>query len=229
MGNAAMDNVLTSAQCEFASQQSSDAQMNVPAAGTDHAATDSPPRAVRNRLPDERISVTHKFSVGGQEGYITVGLYPDHQPGEIFITMAKEGSTLSGFISSFAQSISIGLQHGVPLRLYCEKFSHTRFEPSGWTGNPEIGYANSVMDYIFRWLHLRFGSAGPKSLALSELLPLSSGNKQLQVPAPVARPDPAVNDLQSSDAPSCRHCGSITKRNGSCYVCINCGSTSGCS
>src|SRR5882672_11325840 len=116
----------------------------------------SPPAAVRNRLPDERISVTHKFEIGGHEGYITVGLYPDRQPGELFITMAKEGSTVSGLISSFAQAISIGLQHGVPLKLFCEKFAHTRFEPSGWSGNPDIGHASSIMDYIFRWLQLRF-------------------------------------------------------------------------
>lgn len=188
--------------------------------------TGSPPRALRNRLPDERISLTHKFSVGGQEGYITVGLYPDHQPGEIFITMAKEGSTLSGFISSFAQAISIGLQHGVPLRLFCEKFSHTRFEPSGWTGNPEIGYANSVMDYIFRWLHLKFGNNAQDANGLSEG-PGSSADRQRQPHEASSRP--AVADFQSGDAPSCRHCGSITKRNGSCYACINCGSTTGCS
>ena len=123
----------------------------------------SPPRAVRSHLPDERVSITHKFSVGGHEGYITVGLYPDHQPGEIFITMAKEGSTVSGLISSFAQALSIALQHGVPLKLFCDKFSHTRFEPSGWTGNPEIGQASSVMDYIFRWLRLRFCGRYPRA------------------------------------------------------------------
>ena len=210
MGNAVVDNVLT------------DTQTKVPAAGTDHPATDSPPRAVRNRLPDERASVTHKFSVGGQEGYITVGLYPDRQPGELFITMAKEGSTLSGFISSFAQAISIGLQHGVPLRLYCEKFSHTRFEPSGWTGSSEIGYATSVMDYIFRWLQLRFGGDGPKRA--TEMLPSSAGCKPLKT---LAQTSCAARE--SSDAPGCRICGSITKRNGSCYVCTNCGSTTGCS
>ncbi len=115
-----------------------------------------PPRAVRHRLPGERASVTHKFAFSGHEGYITVGLYPTGQPGEIFIRMAKEGSTVSGMMDSFATSISIALQHGVPLKLLCHKFAHTRFEPSGWTGNPQIGMATSLMDYIFRWLDLRF-------------------------------------------------------------------------
>jgi ribonucleoside-diphosphate reductase alpha chain len=116
----------------------------------------APPRAVRHRLPGERASVTHKFSLSGHEGYITVGLYPTGQPGEIFIKMAKEGSTVSGMMDSFATSISIALQHGVPLKVLCHKFAHTRFEPSGWTGNPQIGLATSLMDYIFRWLDLRF-------------------------------------------------------------------------
>jgi ribonucleoside-diphosphate reductase alpha chain len=116
----------------------------------------APPRAVRHRLPGERASVTHKFALGGHEGYITVGLYPNGSPGEIFIRMAKEGSTVSGLMDSFATAISISLQHGVPLRVLCEKFAHTRFEPSGWTGNPEIGYAKSIMDYIFRWIQMRF-------------------------------------------------------------------------
>src|SRR5438093_1440734 len=115
-----------------------------------------PPRAVRHKLPEERMSVTHKFNIGGHEGYITVGLYPDGSPGEIFITMAKEGSTVSGLMDSFALAVSIALQHGVPLKLLCEKFAHTRFEPSGWTNNTEIGFAKSIMDYIFRWLQLRF-------------------------------------------------------------------------
>ncbi|MDR3742323.1 MAG: vitamin B12-dependent ribonucleotide reductase, partial [Terracidiphilus sp.] len=115
-----------------------------------------PPRAVRHRLQDERASITHKFSIAGHEGYITVGLYPNSQPGEIFIKMAKEGSTVSGLMDAFATSISLALQHGVPLKVLCEKFAHTRFEPSGWTGNEQIGYAKSLMDYIFRWLNLRF-------------------------------------------------------------------------
>ena len=115
-----------------------------------------PPRAVRHRLQEERASVTHKFSIAGHEGYITVGIYPNGQPGEIFIRMAKEGSTVSGLMDAFATSVSLALQHGVPLKVLCEKFAHTRFEPSGWTGNEQIGYAKSLMDYMFRWLNLRF-------------------------------------------------------------------------
>ncbi len=116
----------------------------------------APPRAVRHKLQEERASITHKFKVGDHEGYITVGMYPNGEPGELFVTMAKEGSTVSGLMDSFALAVSIALQHGVPLKLFCEKFAHTRFEPSGWSGNPDIGYAKSIMDYIFRWLQLRF-------------------------------------------------------------------------
>ena len=116
----------------------------------------APPRAIRHRLQEERASLTHKFSIAGHEGYITVGMYPNGQPGEIFIRMAKEGSTVSGLMDAFATSVSLALQHGVPLKVLCEKFAHTRFEPSGWTGNEQIGYAKSLMDYMFRWLNLRF-------------------------------------------------------------------------
>jgi hypothetical protein len=119
--------------------------------GTRAAETDGPP-AVRRRLPDERHSLTHHFSVGGQGGYVTVGLYEDDLPGELFIRMAKEGSTVSGLMDSFATAVSLALQYGVPLRVLCDKFSHTRFEPSGWSGNPKIGYAKSLTDYLFRWL-----------------------------------------------------------------------------
>src|SRR6266705_1382181 len=129
-----------------------------------------PPRAVRHKLPEERMSVTHKFNIGGHEGYITVGLYTDVSPGEIFITMAKEGSTVSGLMDSFALAVSIALQHGVPLKLLCEKFAHTRFEPSGWTNNTEIGFAKSIMDYIFRWLQLRF-LTGQQQLLFENLRP----------------------------------------------------------
>jgi ribonucleoside-diphosphate reductase alpha chain len=132
-----------------------------------------PPRAVRHRLPGERASVTHKFELSGHEGYITVGLYPSGQPGEIFIRMAKEGSTVSGMMDSFATSVSIALQHGVPLQLLCNKFAHTRFEPSGWTGNPQIRMATSLMDYIFRWLDLRFHS-GTQLALFSGLIPQAS-------------------------------------------------------
>jgi ribonucleoside-diphosphate reductase alpha chain len=263
----------------------------------------APPRAVRHRLQDERASITHKFAIAGHEGYVTVGLYPNGQPGEIFIKMAKEGSTISGLMDAFATSVSIALQHGVPLKVLCEKFAHTRFEPSGWTGNPQIGYAKSLMDYIFKWLNLRFLSGTQLSLFASltphaEQLPappvmipetedeeddaMQQGQlaklaeqvaKRLnQVSTPVVgnqgvsgggiapsvhsasdfssgasaaaelTPAPTMNDrgifhaadamrdmYEMGDAPSCSTCGAIMVRNGSCYRCMSCGSTSGCS
>jgi ribonucleoside-diphosphate reductase alpha chain len=113
-------------------------------------------RPLRRRLPDERRAITHHFSIAGQEGYLTVGVYDDGLPGEIFVRMAKEGSTISGLMDSIATVVSLALQHGVPLDVLCAKFSHTRFEPSGWSGNPKIGYATSLMDYLFRWMELKF-------------------------------------------------------------------------
>src|SRR6202035_342495 len=144
----------------------------------------APPRAVRHRLPAERASVTHKFGLAGHEGYITVGLYPNGQPGEIFIRMAKEGSTVSGLMDSFATAVSLALQHGVPLRVLCEKFAHTRFEPSGWTGNEQIGYAKSIMDYIFRWIQIRFLSGHQLDL-FSGLAPQSQSQAHGQISVPV--------------------------------------------
>ena len=152
---------------------------------------------MRHRLQEERASITHKFSIAGHEGYITVGLYPNGQPGEIFIRMAKEGSTVSGLMDAFATSISLALQHGVPLRVLCEKFAHTRFEPSGWTGNEQIGYAKSLMDYIFRWLNLRFLSG--------EQLTLFAG---LAPQAPQLPESPTI--LPETDAG--RRCRSRTSR-----------------
>ena len=140
----------------------------------------APPRAVRHRLPAERMSITHKFGIGGHEGYITVGLYPNGAPGEIFIRMAKEGSTISGLMDSFATAISMALQHGVPLKVLVEKFAHTRFEPSGWTGSEELGYAKSIMDYLFRWMQLRFLSG--------QQLDLFANLKQPTLAAASARP-----------------------------------------
>src|SRR5919198_6461842 len=118
---------------------------------------------VRRRLPDERQAIVHHFNVGGYEGYLTVGLYDDGQPGEIFITTAKEGSTVSGLMDCFATAVSLALQYGVGLEVLCSKFSHTRFEPSGWSGNADIGYAKSLIDYIFRWLALKFLPRDPSS------------------------------------------------------------------
>ncbi len=254
----------------------------------------APPRAMRHRLPDERLSITHKFSVGGHEGYLTVGLYKDGMPGELFITMAKEGSTVSGLMDSFACATSLALQHGVPLKLMCEKFAHTRFEPSGWSHNQDIGYAKSIMDYIFRWLQLRFltgqqqalfdglrpkyvnapppgvpdenGYGTDKSITgviLSDPEhregeskdPYSGSNpSQFVIPGAAGAPplsagisgqggkaglsgprghhhaSDALQDLiEMGDSPSCPVCGAIMTRNGSCYRCMSCGSTSGCS
>jgi ribonucleoside-diphosphate reductase alpha chain len=204
-----------------------------------------PPVAQRHRLPAERASYTHKFKVGNHEGYITVGLYPDGMPGEIFITMAKEGSTVSGVMDCFATAISVALQHGVPLRLLCEKFKHTRFEPSGWTGNPDINYASSMMDYIFRWLELRFltgqqgelfANFGKKSVEASAApaevsAPSSELTAKGQEPRAgyVHAADALKDVVDMGDAPSCHVCGAIMTRNGSCFRCMSCGSTSGCS
>lgn len=255
----------------------------------------APPRAVRHRLPAERASVTHKFSIAGHEGYLTVGLYPNQCPGEIFIRMAKEGSTISGLMDAFATAISLALQHGVPLKVLCEKFAHTRFEPSGWTGNPEIGFAKSIMDYIFRWIQIRFLSGHQldlfAGLAASASIPVQGsvnapGNtvvttaeapllssfaegggsaSAFSIPEYADRTPPQSGiapDLQASsgltgnaelttdtfadrgiyhaadamkdlydmgDSPSCATCGAIMTRSGSCYRCMSCGGTSGCS
>jgi ribonucleoside-diphosphate reductase alpha chain len=204
-----------------------------------------PPRSVRHKLQEERRSVTHKFNIGGHEGYIIVGLYPSGEPGEIFIKMAKEGSTVSGLMDSFALAVSIALQHGVSLKLYCEKFAHTRFEPSGWSNNPDIGYAKSIMDYIFRWLQLRF-LTGQQQFLFENLRPRSAplptvegGSQTGTVPQPTENRDLRTGSVHAADAlssvvdlgdaPSCSFCGAIMTRNGSCYRCMSCGSTSGCS
>ncbi|HTA70193.1 MAG TPA: vitamin B12-dependent ribonucleotide reductase [Bryobacteraceae bacterium] len=178
-------------------------------------------RPVRRKLPDERQSLTHKFSIGGHEGYITVGLYEDGTPGEVFISMAKEGSTISGLMDSFATSISYALQYGVPLKFFVDKFSHVRFEPSGWTGNPQVPYAKSIMDYIFRWMGTKF--LGPE-YAISE-----AGNAQVLRPTEPEPQQALPFDPSVSDAPLCSECGGLMTRNGSCYKCENCGGTSGCS
>jgi ribonucleoside-diphosphate reductase alpha chain len=210
-----------------------------------------PPRAVRHKLQAERRSITHKFNVGGHEGYITVGLYPDDSVGEIFITMAKEGSTVSGLMDSFSCAVSIALQHGVPLKLLCEKFAHTRFEPSGWSGNPDIGFAKSIMDYIFRWLDLRFSTGQqqmlfenlrlrPSTAPTAEAVGDINGSTEVsgaRAPSPGTPPgvgshhaaDALAGIIDLGDAPTCSFCGSIMTRNGSCYRCGSCGSTSGCS
>jgi ribonucleoside-diphosphate reductase alpha chain len=184
-----------------------------------------PTRAVRRHLPDERRALTHHFSIAGQEGYLTVGVYEDGLPGEIFITMAKQGSTISGLMDAFATVVSLALQHGVPLRVLCEKLSHMRFEPSGWSGNPKIGYAKSLMDYIARWLELRFLTGDQGELFKAVPLPT-----QPAMDAISSDPVEALGELiQMGDSPACNICGSLMVRSGTCYRCGTCGSTSGCS
>ena len=189
-------------------------------------------KPVRRKLPAERRAITHKFSIGGHEGYLTVGMYDDGQPGEIFLVMAKEGSTISGLMDSFATAISLALQYGVPLKVLIDKFSHVRFEPSGHTGNPEIPFAKSIVDYIFRWLASKF-------LTTDEQVRTGVHVQDAELAAPARGPGAkgnssgAMNDMKAmyalDDAPSCASCGSIMVRNGSCYKCANCGETSGCS
>jgi ribonucleoside-diphosphate reductase alpha chain len=255
----------------------------------------------RERLPDTRRSVTHKFSVGGHEGYITVGLYDDGRPGELFITMAKEGSTIGGLMDAFGTAVSMSLQYGVPLEVYVKKFSHTRFEPWGYTKNPDIPVAKSLVDYLFRWMGTQFipgyreanrpsgdgggGEAAAGEGSESESKPAAmkasgladgQGKPKPKVEATAARgrhpggngaaaakpvavrtttvaaadtaavleragfrmaehPQASGDDRQSQfakfqiDAPACDNCGSITVRNGNCYLCHNCGNSMGCS
>lgn len=173
----------------------------------------------RRRLPNERHALTHRFSIAGHKGYVTAGTYEDGSLGEIFITMAKEGSVISGLMDAFATSVSLALQYGVPLQVLVDKLSHTRFEPSGYTGNKEIPFAKSIMDYIFRWLALRF-------LSVEEAQAVEATSPAASVPAE----DQGLSFVNSADAPPCMGCGSASMvRNGSCYKCLNCGATSGCS
>ncbi len=206
-----------------------------------------PPMANRYKLPDERHSFTHKFSIGGHEGYITVGMYEDGSPGEIFVRMAKEGSVIAGLMDSFATSISLALQHGVPLHVMIEKFKGTRFEPAGFTGNQEIPIATSIMDYLFRWLAIRFPSDGapiferhpaartaqldlPKIPLLSkDFIAIDVKGGTPSIPVEVVDPNSRRAWVQETDAPPCHECGTLMVRNGACHKCPNCGSTSGCS
>jgi ribonucleoside-diphosphate reductase alpha chain len=259
----------------------------------------APPKPYRRRLPDERSSITHKFNVAGHEGYLTVGLYEDGTPGEIFLRMAKEGSTISGLMDAFATAISLALQYGVPLPDLINKFSHLRFEPAGFTTNPDVPMAKSLVDYIFRYLATKFLSRAEqdvvgvvnRQMTLSEA-EVSGEHASLDAPAEAGSPpeaaepgstsapgqdadgSPQVSSAQTdvdqgeaevdpvpglmdglkivatnghsgreerlsagqptvifdtADSPACTDCGSIMVRNGSCYKCLNCGSTSGCS
>ncbi len=196
-------------------------------------------RPQRHKLPDERRAITHKFSINGHEGYITVGLYEDGKPGEIFLVMAKEGSTISGLMDAFATSVSIALQYGVPLQTLVDKLTHTRFEPSGFTNNREIPIAKSIMDYIFRWLASKFLSREDMQAAgvvlreeeeterteSASTSAVGAAEASVSARAGTGR----LSALYQQDAPSCHECGAIMIRNGTCYKCLNCGSTSGCS
>jgi ribonucleoside-diphosphate reductase alpha chain len=204
-------------------------------------------RPQRRRLPDTRQSLTHKFSIEGHEGYITVGKFEDGTPGELFVTMAKEGSTLSGMMDAFATSVSLLFQYGVPLEHLVEKFGHMRFEPSGWTGNPEIGMAKSIVDYVFRWLGHRFLTAEEKAyLGLTRTSEIADTATQQELLAtsvrvspppitetftiaPSASPVRGMRLNSTPDAPPCPRCGWLTVRNGTCHKCENCGETTGCS
>jgi ribonucleoside-diphosphate reductase alpha chain len=209
-------------------------------------------RLRRRRLPDERRSITHKFSVGSHEGYITVGQYDDGSPGELFVTMAKEGSVISGLMDSFATSISIGLQYGVPLEVLVNKFVHMRFEPSGFTNNPQIRMAKSIIDYIFRWMAIKFlPRESQKAVGVNVTEEVEAPAQQIKVEEQVEVETTDQANLfeakvektetltlrtshtqtfdNQSDAPPCDTCGSMMVRNASCYKCLNCGATSGCS
>jgi ribonucleoside-diphosphate reductase alpha chain len=220
------------------------------------APVSGPPAAVRKKLPDERQSLTHKFSIAGHEGYIHVGLYETGEPGEIFVKMAKEGSTISGLMDSFATAISLALQHGVPVRLLCDKFARTRFEPYGFTENPEIPRASSIMDYLFRYLASKFVKQDAPAIEAASSAPATdeiqrvaevvasaqkievveerratprNGHKNGNTSSSTTTGNGNYSFIARTDAPTCPECGSIMIPNGSCHKCVNCGTTSGCS
>jgi ribonucleoside-diphosphate reductase alpha chain len=198
-------------------------------------------RAQREKMPVERASVTHKFSVGGHEGYITAGMYEDGRPGEIFIKMSKEGSTLSGIMDGLALTISLGLQYGVPLKVFVDKLLNTRFEPSGITANPNIRFVSSVLDYIARWLGGRFISSdylklnGDQAAVAHALAPApavarnAATTEAMRLAPPLTNAQSSKPRDQHEGAPTCSECGMLMVPNGACYKCENCGSTSGCS
>jgi ribonucleoside-diphosphate reductase alpha chain len=202
------------------------------------AAESKEARPLRRKLPDERRSITHKFDIAGHEGYITAGMYEDGQPGEIFITMSKEGSTISGLMDSFATAISMALQYGVPLRVLVDKFSHMRFEPSGFTKNADIPMAKSIMDYIFRWLASKFlDGEAQQEVGIVAHEPVEEVHIKKVVSLAPATPRggapvtsiSSITSLYQQDAPPCPDCGAIMIRSGACYKCMNCGAVSGCS
>jgi ribonucleoside-diphosphate reductase alpha chain len=208
-------------------------------------------RAHRRKLRDERHSITHKFDIAGHEGYITVGMYDDGAPGEIFVSMSKQGSTISGLMDSFATAISYALQYGVPLQFLVDKFAHMRFEPSGFTKNPQIPFAKSIVDYLFRWLASKFldeqarqdvgiiGASPASGAVAAEAHGDAAPKLTLVAPAHAGHAGADFGDgkdsglrqafINQADAPPCPDCGCIMVRNGACYKCMNCGTTSGCS
>jgi ribonucleoside-diphosphate reductase alpha chain len=207
-------------------------QLASPAAtseSTEQKDLSGPPAANRHRLPDERAAITHHFSIGGHEGYLTVGLYPNGKPGEIFIRMAKAGSTIAGLMESFGTVVSVALQHGVPLQVLVGKLSHTRFEPSGWTGNEQLGYVKSIMDYLFRWLELRFPSGTQLPLFVTTGATSANAGEAPNQTLPTGVSALLQDAYELGDAPLCSTCGALMVRNGSCFKCGNCGGTSGCS
>ncbi|MGI0071839.1 MAG: vitamin B12-dependent ribonucleotide reductase [Thermoplasmata archaeon] len=198
----------------------------------------------RERLPDERDALTHHFSVGGHDGYVTVGLYPDGRPGEIFFRVTKEGSTVNGLMDSLGISMSMALQHGVPLKDLVRKLAHLRFEPAGATNNPKIRFAKSIPDYVARWLALEFLTEDERRAIGLEGPPDANGNghgaaspSKAAAASQTVKFETRVLDTFASepaggvseDSPSCAVCGGIMVRSGTCYACTVCGSTSGCS
>ncbi len=201
---------------------------------------------VRRRLPASRQAICHKFDIAGHEGYLHVGFYEDGTAGEIFIKMAKEGSTVSGLMDTIGVLTSMALQFGVPLEVLVQKFSHVRFEPSGFTKNPEIPIAKSLIDYIFRFLGAQFLGAEERAAVglIEREAPSHSAETADSAPIPTVpravsqpigftpgttQPLTPIAFSPQADAPSCPDCGSIMVRNGACYKCLNCGATSGCS
>jgi ribonucleoside-diphosphate reductase alpha chain len=209
----------------------------------------------RHRLPDTRRAITHKFDIAGHEGYITVGLFEDGTPGELFITMAKEGSTIGGLMDTIGTLVSLALQYGVPLETLVKKFAHQRFEPSGFTKNSDIPIAKSISDYLFRWFGCQFiegyreansPNTAQEELPLKEVVeqekkvvnkPVDDLEQTEEAPArptttrglnPVQQLSRTVQHFMQ-DAPACDTCGAITVRNGACYKCLNCGNSMGCS
>jgi ribonucleoside-diphosphate reductase alpha chain len=177
----------------------------------------------RERLPDERKSVTHKFSIAGHEGYLTVGMYPDGRPGEMFIRMAKAGSIVDGLTDAVAIAVSVGLQQGVPVSTFVRKYINSRFDPSGFTTNPQIQIAKSITDYVFRWIGMRF--------CLDEVPEVveSVGSGMDEVIEKTERSTSVLSvSSVTGDDPICPRCGSLMQRTGICHTCPACGEAGGC-